>query len=99
MGLCLHLLRLRPSPSQLEEWNNRDTAASKTHRTEGWTMWLKELAGPEIFEELAKEGDHRIKHRQKLMEQMYHVARQEEEYLEGGIGMIECCDIVEQWSN
>lgn len=56
-------------------------------------MWLKELAGIEIFEELAKEGDHRIKHRQRLMEQMYDVARQEEEYLDGAIGVFECCDV------
>lgn len=93
MGLCLHLLRLRPTPAQLVEWNKNDFVASKTHIRHGWTMWLKELAGPEVFEELSKDADHRVKHRQKLMEQMYEVARMEEEYLDDAIGMIECFDL------
>ncbi|USW51710.1 hypothetical protein Slin15195_G050290 [Septoria linicola] len=85
MRLCLHLLRLRPTPAQLEQWNRFDTAPSKTHQLRGWTAWLKELAGPEIFEDLPREPCHRTKYRRNLMAQMYEVAEMEEEYLEGGI--------------
>lgn len=88
MGLCLHLLRLRPSPSQLEEWNRYDTPPSKTHIERGWTAWLEELAGPEVFDEVPKDASHRLKYRRQLMKDMYEVARMEEEYLGGALGMI-----------
>lgn len=85
MGLCLHLLRLRPTPSQLEEWNRYDTPPSKTHTERGWTAWLEELAGPEVFDEVPKEATHRLKYRRQLMKDMYEVARMEEEYLGGSL--------------
>lgn len=86
MRLCLHLLRLRPTPAQLEQWNRFDTAPSKTHQLRGWTAWLKELAGPEIFDDLPREPCHRTKYRRELMAQMYEVAEMEEDYLNDAIG-------------
>lgn len=97
-GLCLHLLRLRPSPDQLKKWNRYDTEPSKTHIERGWTAWLQELAGHEVFDDLPKGSSHRIEHRRSLMDQMYAVAEMEEDFLNGAIGMWSkvvggtCCD-------
>ncbi|KAF7189945.1 hypothetical protein HII31_08767 [Pseudocercospora fuligena] len=80
MELCLHLLRLRPSPEKLKAWNNHDVDPNPTHVTEGWTAFLNELAGPEIFDDLPKESPERTKMRLALMKQMYDIARMEEDH-------------------
>ncbi|KAM3417661.1 hypothetical protein BST61_g5897 [Cercospora zeina] len=84
-GLCLHFLRLRPSPDQLKKWNRYDTEPSKTHIERGWTAWLRELAGHEVFDDLPKNSSHRIEHRRCLMDQMYAVAQMEEDFANGAI--------------
>ncbi|PPJ50421.1 hypothetical protein CBER1_05541 [Cercospora berteroae] len=84
-GLCLHLLRLRPSPDQLKKWNRYDTEPSKTHIERGWTAWLQELSGHEVFDDLPKGSSYRIEHRRSLMDQMYAVAEMEEDYLNDAI--------------
>ncbi|KAF2212035.1 hypothetical protein CERZMDRAFT_84978 [Cercospora zeae-maydis SCOH1-5] len=84
-GLCLHFLRLRPSPDQLKKWNRCDMEPSTTHIERGWTAWLRELAGHEVFDDLPKGSSHRIEHRRCLMDQMYAVAEMEEEYLNDAI--------------
>lgn len=81
MRLCVHLLRLRPSPEDFKKWNNNDTEPSKTHIERGWTAFLMDLAGPEIFDDLPKETPEKLKLRQDLMAQMYNLAAMEEEYL------------------
>lgn len=86
MLLCLHLLRLRPTTTQLFEWNNRDTEPNKTHATVGWTAFLKELAGPEIFDDLPREPANKVEQRRKLLNQMYEVAQMEEDLHEGARG-------------
>lgn len=86
MKLCLHLLRLRPSPEQLKAWNQDKTEPHIIHRTVGWTAFLQELAGVDIFDDLPKEDSKRTLQRQELLRQMYDVAKMEEEYQIGGIG-------------
>ncbi|CZT17899.1 uncharacterized protein RCC_03736 [Ramularia collo-cygni] len=79
MQLCLHLLRLRPTPQQLRAWNNNHTEDNKTHVRCGWTAFLKELAGPDVFDDLPKEAPNRVRLRQNLLAQMYEVAAMEEQ--------------------
>lgn len=86
MKLCLHLLRLRPSPEQLKAWNQDKTEPHVIHRTVGWTAFLQDLAGVDIFDDLPKEDLKRTVQRQELLRQMYDVAKMEEEYQIGGIG-------------
>ena len=86
MDLCLHLLRLRPSPETLKKWNEDKTEPNATHMYDGWTAFLKESAGPEIFDELPKEDKIRTEQKKKLMGEMYQVAQMEEDYLKGGCG-------------
>lgn len=93
MELCLHLLRLRPDPAQLKAWNNNDVDPNPTHVTEGWTAFLNELAGPEIFDDLPKESPEKTKTRLALMAQMYQIARMEEDYQTGARGSLSShCD-------
>lgn len=90
MALCLHLLRLRPKPDQLKAWNHHDVDPNPTHVSAGWTAFLNELAGAEIFDDLPKETPERTKMRQTLMSQMYTVARMEEEFFDGARGNLQC---------
>jgi hypothetical protein len=84
--LCVHLLRLRPSPEELNHWNNSDTEPNPTHVNEGWTAFLAELAGPEIFDELPKESPKRAEKRRDFMSQMYACAAMEEQFVIGARG-------------
>ena len=86
MKLCLHLLRLRPSPAQLRAWNDDTTEDNKTHVLYGWTEFLKELAPPKLFDDLPKEAPNRVKLRQTLLMQMYAVAALEEQFHKDEIG-------------
>lgn len=54
--------------------------------TKGWTAFLKELAGVEIFEELPKEDKKRTQQKQNLMLQMYEVAELEEGFQNDEVG-------------
>lgn len=81
MKLCLHLLRLRPSPELLKAWNQNKSEPHTTHVARGWTAFLEELAGNEIFDDLPKENKQRTLQRQQLMREMYQVAKMEEEFL------------------
>jgi hypothetical protein len=54
--------------------------------TRGWTEFLKELAPPSIFDE-TREPDDKTEERQKLLAQAYDLARREEEYKDGDIGL------------
>ncbi|EME43175.1 hypothetical protein DOTSEDRAFT_72529 [Dothistroma septosporum NZE10] len=85
MELCLHLLRLRPDPDQLKIWNKDKTEPNSTHLYHGWTAFLKESAGAEIFDELPKEDKVRTESRKAMMEQMYRVAQLEQDFLDGAI--------------
>lgn len=86
MKLCLHLLRLRPTPQQLQAWNDNTTEPNKTHITRGWTEFLKELAGPDILDDLPREAPNRVELRKTLLSQMYTVAAMEEQYQNDEIG-------------
>jgi hypothetical protein len=86
INLCIHLLRLRPTPAQLKAWNKGCVEPHQTHVTRGWTEFLKELAPPSIFDEM-REPDDKTEERQKLLAQAYDLARREEEYKDGDIGL------------
>lgn len=91
MDLCLHLLRLRPDPEQLRIWNEDKTEPNPIHEYQGWTAFLKDSAGAEIFDELPKEDKVRTEKRKYLMEQMYDVAQFEQDFLDGGVGEYLLC--------
>jgi hypothetical protein len=85
--LCLHLLRLRPTPAQLKQWNKDCVEPHKTHVTKGWTNFLKELAPPEIVFDEKREPDDKTEERQKLLAQAYDLAYREEQYVNSEIGL------------
>lgn len=89
MSLCLHLLRLRPTVQQLREWNSHgdSTELCKRYQAEGWTAFLKAMTPNTIFHGLDTDRPERRKHREKTLEDIYHVAAKEEEYLKGNYGM------------
>jgi hypothetical protein len=86
ISLCVHLLRLRPTPAQLKEWNKGCVEPHQTHVAKGWTEFLKELAPPSMFDEM-REPDDKREEREKLLAQAYDLAKREEQYEEGEIGM------------
>lgn len=86
VSLCLHLLRLRPTPAKLKEWNNGSVEPHQTHVTKGWTEFLKELAPPSGFDEM-REPDGKNEERRKLLAQIYDIAKREEDYKNGEIGL------------
>jgi len=85
IALCLHLLRLRPTPAQLKAWNKDCIPPHPTHVNKGWTEFLMEIAPPKIFAE-ARVPDEKTEDRQRLLAQAYDLAQREERYLDGEIG-------------
>ena len=86
MTLCIHLLRLRPTPAQLKEWNEDKSEPHPTHAAEGWTAFLQELAGPSVFDDLQKEDKKKTESKKELLRELYEVAGKEEEFLKGERG-------------
>ena len=73
----------------LRVWNDEKVEPHVTHKTRGWTAFLKEAAPPSMLCEM-REPNTVMEKRQKLLEQLYEVARLEEEYLLGAIGETSC---------
>ena len=88
MTLCIHLLRLRPTPAQLKVWNEDKSEPHPTHVTKGWTAFLEELAGVSIFDDLQKEDKKKTESKRELLKEMYEVARLEESFEVGEIGVL-----------
>jgi len=86
INLCLHLLRLRPTPAQLKEWNKNCVEPHPTHVNRGWTEFLKNLAPPSIVND-SREPDDKTEERQKLLDQIYDLTDREERYVNGEIGL------------
>lgn len=86
MTLCIHLLRLRPTPAQLKEWNDDKSDPHPTHVARGWTAFLKELAGASVFDDLQKEEKRKTESRKDLLSELYEVASMEEAFVNGEIG-------------
>jgi hypothetical protein len=84
--LLLHILRLRPSPEQLLEWNNNVPDPSQTHIKGEWTQWLKKLAPPDFVDDIDNVKPEKVEQRRKHLEQLYTVADMEEKYEEFGMG-------------
>lgn len=78
--LLIHLLRLRPSPQQLNTWNEDNTDYNETHVRQGWTAFLEEIAGPETIDECPKVSVEKAERRRKYLSQIYELAGMEEEY-------------------
>lgn len=87
INLCLHLLRLRPTPAQLKEWNKDCVEPHPTHVNRGWTDFLRELAPPSTVDD-SREPDDKTEERKKLLAQVYELAEREEKYLDGEIGLL-----------
>jgi hypothetical protein len=79
-------LRLRPSPEELKKWNKGCVEPHQTHVMKGWTEFLKELAPPGIFDDMREPEGKEQQERQRLLAQIYDLARKEEDYENGGIG-------------
>nr|OQO22009.1 hypothetical protein B0A51_11958 [Rachicladosporium sp. CCFEE 5018]OQO22239.1 hypothetical protein B0A51_10725 [Rachicladosporium sp. CCFEE 5018] len=84
LNLCVHLLRLRPTPDQLATWNHDNAEIRNTHRTQGWTEFLEELAGESVVCAVGGPGDKEGK-RKELLKQLYHVAKLEQDFVDGAI--------------
>lgn len=84
--MCLHLLRLRPTPEQLNAWNKGCSPPNPTHVNQGWTAFLEELAPVSVLDELREAKTEKAEKRKELMQQMYHIAAHEQSYLDGEIG-------------
>jgi hypothetical protein len=87
ISLCLHLLRLRPTPEDLKQWNKGCVEPHQTHVAKGWTEFLKELAPPSIFDDMREPEIKEQQERQKLLSQIYDLTKKEEEYRTGEIGL------------
>jgi hypothetical protein len=94
MALCLHLLRLRPTADQLAEWygSNDATEVKEKYAREGWTEFLKQMTPTDVFAGLDCSYDEKRRRRMAIMEQMWNVAKLEEQCKNGEIGM--CSDHV-----
>lgn len=86
MTLCIHLLRLRPTPAQLKEWNEDKSDPHPTHLLHGWTAFLEELAGTSVFDDLQKQDKRKTESKKELLRELYEVATMEEDFVNGGIG-------------
>lgn len=98
MALALHILRLRPDLDTLRKYNNGVQLHTKQLKAERWTEFLESLTHSTIFDALEKkpEPEAKLKLRQKILRQIYFVAKAEEEYLKGERG--EClCPIFMQY--
>lgn len=79
LELCVHLLRLRPTPEALEQWNE-GTEPHPTHVSQGWVQFLMELAPPTCVREIRGESKERCDSREKLMTVVYDLALKEQQY-------------------
>lgn len=86
MTLCIHLLRLRPTPAQLKEWNEDKSDPHPTHLMQGWTAFLEELAGASVFDDLQKEDKRKTESKKELLRELYEVAYMEERFWNDEIG-------------
>lgn len=86
VSLLVHLIRLRPSPELLQDWNGRSDEPSESHCLQGWTALMRELTPLTLFNNLAKEPQDKINRRPKLLEEIFRVAQMEEDYLNGNTG-------------
>lgn len=91
MTLCIHLLRLRPTPAQLKEWNEDKSDPHPIHLLQGWTAFLEELAGASVFDDLQKEDKRKTDSKKDLLRQLYEVASKEEAFVNGEIGRLCRC--------
>jgi len=86
LALCLHLLRLRPTPGQLQEWNN-GVEPHPTHATQGWVQFLMEIGPPALMDKIFGENKEKTETRKKLLGVAYDLALQEQRYKDGECGM------------
>ncbi|KAK6437030.1 hypothetical protein LTR95_006778 [Oleoguttula sp. CCFEE 5521] len=84
LNLCMHLLRLRPTPDQLAVWNHDNAEVRNTHRTQGWTEFLQELAGEPVVCAIGGPEDKEGK-RKELLKKLYCVAKLEQDFVDGAI--------------
>ena len=88
-SLCLHILRLRPSSQQLKKWNGDLYVPNKTLETRGWTAFLQEQTQfSSMLVGLGKspEPEEKLRLRQKILDDLYHIAGEEEGFLKGDRG-------------
>lgn len=78
--LCMHILRLRPTPQHLASWNSSTTEHNKVHASSGWTEFLRSLAGPNIFDDLTDQRSDKLKLRRALLSEIYSIAALEEQF-------------------
>ena len=87
--LCLLILRLRPSTDELKKWNGHLYVPNKTLATRGWTAFLQEQTQySSMLVGLGKspEPEGKLRLRQKVLDDMYYIAGEEERFLKGERG-------------
>ncbi|QIW99585.1 hypothetical protein AMS68_005103 [Peltaster fructicola] len=84
LNLCLHLLRLRPKPGQLQEWNGDPEMPHSSHNLSEWTKFLQHTASIDVLKDL-RESEQSIESRVKYLKELYTVAQMEEDYLNDAI--------------
>ncbi|SMR64790.1 unnamed protein product [Zymoseptoria tritici ST99CH_3D1] len=77
-ALCLHLLRLRPSPADLKAWNNTAIEPNETCAEQGWTAYLRGLIKEELFANLPGNSRESAEQRQRNLDRMFELASMEE---------------------
>lgn len=92
----MHIIRLRPSREDLEEWQRDLEDPTEMHRaakTPTWTGFLQDSTQKNIFDALGKtpEPEEKLRLRQKVLDQMWYVAAAEEAYIKGERGWSSFC--------
>lgn len=85
----MYILRLRPSIEQLEKWNGDFHVPDETLDISGWTAFLeKHTEFSSIFVGLGKipEPEYKLRLRQRLLDDIFYVAGEEERFLKGERG-------------
>lgn len=89
MHLCVHLLRLRPSKAQLNEWNKGLNVPYLALQAEHWTEFLREATSVTILDALGQktlEPEEKLRQREKILGDIFYVAAAEEAYQKGERG-------------
>lgn len=92
----MHIIRLRPTPEDLEEWNSDMEDPTLKHRAlkaDTWTGFLHESTQKNIFDALGKtpEPEDKLRLRDNVLKQLYYVAAAEEAYIKGERGWSSIC--------
>lgn len=82
----MHLLRLRPTPKQLQEWNGDRTEPNRQHLPCGWTDFIEKLTPLSLLQDVDGEPQQKIVRRPHVIRDLFMIAKMEEDYLNDARG-------------